>query len=385
MKVCIIGSGLGGLLSAAFLSEKGFKVEIFEKLPFIGGRFTSLNYKGYEISTGALHMIPHGKRGALGRLLKKIGCDVEIVDSNPDAEIYYKGERFTVTKKTFPIWEILFFYKELILSKIGRDKNLEEIGRKFDEITYLFLKSFLGWSLSIFPDQIRLSKFYPIYRKTLKYKGPGVPIGGCKAIVNSLFEIIRSNDGEIIFERVKALKPDREIAVYTEKRKGIYDYVISNIGHKLTAELMGEKFEEIPESKGVKYTIALDKPFIGHGGVLFTLGMNIAGMNEVTNIDENLGKKHMLQAHQPLREGKKEEILSGLKELKEMLRGYDYEILAIQSYKDDWPVNRIMAGRDFGNKTKFENLFVVGDGAKGDDIEVDGIALGVERVLEEIL
>jgi len=110
--------------------------------------------------------------------------------------------------------------------------------------------------------------------------------------------------------------------------------------------------------------------------------MSIAGMNEVTNVDENLGKKPMLQIHQPLRDGTKDEILRGLKEIKELLKGYQYEIIAIQSYKDDWPVNRVMAGMDRGNKTRYKNIFVVGDGAKGDDIEVDGVALGVQRVLE---
>ncbi len=385
MKACIIGSGLGGLLSAAFLSEKGFDVDVYEKLPFLGGRFTSLSYKGYEISTGALHMIPHGRRGALARMLKKIGCDVEIVDSKPDAEIYYEGERFVVSKKTFPIKELLFLYKELILSKLGKDRTLEEIGKSFDEITYLFLKSFLGWSLSIFPDQIKFSKFYPIYRSTLKYKGPGVPIGGCKAVIKSLCEVIRSNGGKILFEEVKAIKPGESLSIYA-KEKRVYDYVISDVGSKITAELLNrEKKSFPPESKGVKYTIALNEQFIGHSGVLFTLGKRIAGMNEVTNVDENLGKKHMLQAHQPLRYGSREEIISGLKELKEMLKGYDYEILAIQSYKDDWPVNRAMAGRDVENRTEIDKLFIVGDGAKGDDIEVEGVAIGVERTLEEIL
>uniref|UniRef100_A0A7C4S5L2 FAD-binding protein n=1 Tax=Geoglobus ahangari TaxID=113653 RepID=A0A7C4S5L2_9EURY len=379
--IAVIGSGLGGLLSAAALSEKGYHVHVYEKLPFIGGRFTSIRYKGFEVSTGALHMIPHGKRGPLGKMLRKLGCDVEIVDSKPEAEILYKGERYRVTKKAFPIKEILFFYKELILSKLGKDKTMEGVGRSLDEVTYLFLKSFLGWSLSIFPDQIRLSKFYPIYKATLKYGGPGVPVGGCRAVIEELSKIIRANGGEIIMERVNALKPGDKVGVFGKNKK-LYDYVISDIGHKLTAELLGEEYEKIPESRGVKFTIALNKPFIGHSGVLFTLGMSIAGMNEVTNVDENLGKKPMLQIHQPLRDGTKDEILRGLKEIKELLKGYQYEIIAIQSYKDDWPVNRVMAGMDRGNKTRYKNIFVVGDGAKGDDIEVDGVALGVQRVLE---
>ncbi len=42
------------------------------------------------------------------------------------------------------------------------------------------------------------------------------------------------------------------------------------------------------------------------------------------------------------------------------------------------------AGKDIGLETPCRNVFVVGDGAKGDAIEVDGIALGVEKVIESI-
>ena len=385
MRVGIVGAGLGGLLTGAILSENGYKVEIFERLPFIGGRFTSISYKGYEVSTGALHMIPHGSRGPLARLLRKSGCKVEIVDSTPEAEIYWNGEREVVSRKSFPLRDFIRLNLEFFSLKLGRNRTLEDFGRGLSEMTYLFLKAFLGWSLSVFPDQIRFGSIVPIYRQTERYRGPGIPVGGCRAVVEELAEIIRSNDGEIRREEVSALRAGERFGVYGSERHE-YDVVISNVGHKLTMELLGERYGSIrPESRGVKYTIALDEPFIGHTGVLFTLGTRIAGMNEVTNADENLGKKHMLQAHQPLREGRKEEILAGLRELKEILRGYSYEIIAIQSYRGDWPVNRVMAGFEESNHTPYENLYVVGDGAKGSDIEVDGVALGVEKVLEELL
>ena len=64
------------------------------------------------------------------------------------------------------------------------------------------------------------------------------------------------------------------------------------------------------------------------------------------------------------------------------MAGIEYEVISIQSYRDDWPVNRVKAGSDMGVRTPYGNLYVVGDGAKGDDIEVDGIALGVMEVME---
>ena len=53
-KICIIGAGIGGLTAGAILSNKGYKVTIFEKESIIGGRalslndFSSLDFKKYN-------------------------------------------------------------------------------------------------------------------------------------------------------------------------------------------------------------------------------------------------------------------------------------------------------------------------------------------------
>jgi len=59
--VIVAGAGIGGLLSAAMLSKRGLSVIVFERLSFIGGRFTSFNFKGYEIPSGAVHTIPNSR------------------------------------------------------------------------------------------------------------------------------------------------------------------------------------------------------------------------------------------------------------------------------------------------------------------------------------
>ena len=51
-KVVVIGSGLGGLISATLLAQSGYEVSVYEKNETLGGR---LNYKkrdGYFIDTG---------------------------------------------------------------------------------------------------------------------------------------------------------------------------------------------------------------------------------------------------------------------------------------------------------------------------------------------
>lgn len=51
--VVIVGAGIGGLMAAAWLAKEGRKVGIFERLSFIGGRYTELDYRGYAVTTAA--------------------------------------------------------------------------------------------------------------------------------------------------------------------------------------------------------------------------------------------------------------------------------------------------------------------------------------------
>ena len=85
MKALIVGGGLGGLLTAARLVREGHRVEVFERMPVIGGRFINLDYKGYQLTTGALHMIPHGNKGPLATMLRQVGANVKIIPSSPQA------------------------------------------------------------------------------------------------------------------------------------------------------------------------------------------------------------------------------------------------------------------------------------------------------------
>ncbi len=395
MRAAVIGAGLGGLLSANFLAEKGFKVDIYEKLPFYGGRFTNISYRGFQLSTGALHMIPHGNRGPLAQLLRKLNADVEIVDSKPEGEALYGGERLIIRKRNFPLRSKLKFFKWYFKNRIaGNDVSLKEFEAELDDFTRKFLRAFLGWSLSITTEDISFSHILPIYRHTIKHRGPGIPVGGCKGVVDALVENIKSYDGSIhLRTKVKGISKEGDRLCLITKEKNYYDIVFSNIGHLGTAKLLRDREYEnrvsnLEPSSGIKYTIAIDEPFIGHTGVLFTLDTErISGMNEVTNADPNLAPngKHLLMAHQPvITNNLRYEISLGLKDIKELLKGYNYEILAIQSYSGEWPVNRVRTGMDIGNETPYENLYVVGDGAKGDDIEVDGIALGVMRVISKL-
>jgi len=273
---------------------------------------------------------------------------------------------------------------------------MDEFEEGLDPFTVSFLRAFLGWSLSITPADIKFSKFLSILKNVEKYGGPGIPVGGCKAVIDALIETITSNEGRLhLRKKVKSvLVSNGSVEGLMIKEKENYDIILSNIGHELTAKMVQDRdyisrISNLEPSSGIKYSIALDEPFVGNTGVLFTPEMErISGLNEVTNADPNLAPngKHLLMAHQPvITNNIKYEIKKGMSELQKLLKNYRYEILAIQSYSNGWPVNRVKAGSDIGYRTPFRNLYVIGDGAKGDCIEVDGIALGIKNLMRDLL
>ena len=424
MKAIIIGSGLGGLLSAAKLSESGYEVEVFERLPIIGGRFTNIPYHGFQLTTGALHMIPHGPSGPLAKLLEDVGAKVEIIRKKPVAVILiprkkgdndysfgYRDILFEDFKRPFSLINRLKLIYYVISTRKNPPKGMsfaEWCTRHIDQDwTHRIADAFFGWALSLRAADVPVEEGFEIIENLYRYGGSGVPMGGCKGVIDALVDVIKKNGGVIntSAEVSEILSKDgvaTGVIVYSMEYPA--DLVISDIGHPFTSKLINDDTvrteidrymndaSKLKPSAGIKICLASDKPLIGHGGVLLTpYARRVNGINEVTNIDPELAPpgKHLTMAHQCVQwkdiDRLEEEIDLGLKDLEEIFAGKEYEVLLVQSYSDGWPVNRSPSGADMNNTTPIKNLYVVGDGAKGKGgIEVEGVALGVRNAMQEI-
>ncbi|MDP3105031.1 MAG: NAD(P)/FAD-dependent oxidoreductase [Candidatus Methanoperedens sp.] len=407
MKAIIIGAGLGGLLAGAKLCGAGYEVEIFERLPFIGGRFANIEYRGFKLSTGALHMIPHGSRGPLAQLLREVGAEVNIIDSNP-MEVIRKDNGNDI--------EFHDFRKELSLIKRIKLATILAYSLKFkpksdisfrdwvlkyfdDEFLLRLADSFCGWALSLKAKDVPAREMLDIIENMYRYKGSGVPQGGCGAVTGALADVIRAGGGKIhtgsCVEKI-IIDGGRAKGVIVNGKTIDSDLVISDIGHQGTAmmyECMDkgylEKINTVIPSKGIKICLCANEPLIGHSGVFFTpYAERINGINEVTQADPSLAPpgKHLVMSHQAvLSDNLEEEIKLGLSDLKRLFPDKKYEVLLVQSYSGGWPVNRASSGSDTGNTTPVDDLHVVGDGAKGKGgIEVEGVALGVRNLMKEL-
>lgn len=410
MRAVVIGSGIGGLLTSSFLAKNGYEVTVLEKAPYIGGRFTNLDYKGFGLSTGAFHMLPHGEDGPLAYLLKLLGANVTIVNSNPKGRIFYGGKTFHYRDgwKYFGWREkakAMKLLADIKRNKLPAEEEAEMSGREWirerigdNEFVDLFIKSFLGWADSVL--DVPAGELAREIKAALKWGGPGLVKGGCKAITGELTRITEEGGGKVLTrEKVVEIDPDGKRVITADGEEFAYDVLISNVGIKETVELIGrdnfdreylKRVDALRPSEGIKYNVALKgEPRIGNT-VVFTLDTErINGYNEPSSISPELAPEGhtLIMLHHALQSRNvKAEQRKGIEDIYRIFPNLDEEgeILLIQTYLDGNPVNRVASGQtveDF----PLQDVYIVGDAYKlPGGIEVEGIALGVMRTLERL-
>jgi phytoene dehydrogenase-like protein len=408
MKVGIIGAGLGGLLAGTALAKQCHKVTVFERLPYHGGRFTNIEYKGYQLSTGALHLIPHGTAGPFGTMLKRLGVNAPIVRTTIPGLFRFGGKNYThrQLQDLFGSWNKVKLAKltaDLRYSNGGDEPYLEWVRKRISHKKVLDLaNSFCRWSMSVDADEVTSREVVSITKNIDRYGATGVPIGGCKTVVDGLVEELKRNSGEIHLQASveEILTEDgRVTGLATPEENFEFDAVISNIGPKGTISLSkNEEFSReyidtissLKSANGIKISFTSDTPLVGSTCTFFTPeAERIGGLVELTHIDPSLAPKgrHLLMSHQKLYgEDINKEIEAGIEDLRNIFPEFDghCELLMVQCYKNHWPVNRTASGTHLGPQTPIGGLYNVGDGIKPQGfMETEGVAAGVELMLEK--
>ena len=411
LKIGIIGAGLGGLLAGAFLAKKGNEVTIFEKLPRIGGRFTNVTLKGFQLSTGALHMIPH-YNGTLPRMLRELNAGVTFIKCSPPGLFRINKKDYTYDKlpELFGAWnkiKLLKLMNDLLKSQGGSESYEEWISKRImHKKVFDLANAFCRWSLSLDANEVSSSEICAITQNVEKFGGPAVPKGGCKAISEELARIIMQNNGKIFLKtEVKRIVVENSIAkgIETEENYHDFDVIINNAGPKETVKLCGEKnfdkayikkIKSIKEATGIKINFAAKKAMLKTSAVIFTPDAQvIGGINEVTNADKSLapGSMHLIMTHQKIYSQNKakirEEIEKGIEDVRENIPEFDKycELLTVQIYRENNPVNRSVQGSYISFLTPIKNLYNVGDAIKPRGyMETEGVAKGVELMLKNL-
>ncbi|MGG3891725.1 phytoene desaturase family protein [Metabacillus fastidiosus] len=286
--VIVIGSGLGGLVSAAMLAKQGKKVTVLEQHYLSGGYATSFKRRKLEFEVSLHLMGDLGEGGTLRKILEELGV-LETVD-------FYEVD--SLYKVVFPDKSIIALsgnvqdYKQQLINIFPQEKNgIETFVQTFikirEEIMYITERNNSGQTINLFQDaptlisyqndtlKIMLSKFInseelqtiisqywmyfglpPSQMSAVFYAyvwteyhiyGGYYPHRRSQSLSDALKNIILKNGGEVLVrqEVTKILHNDNRVyGVETAKKQQlIADCIISNVNPKHTfGDLIGYEF-----------------------------------------------------------------------------------------------------------------------------------------------
>lgn len=402
----IIGAGIGGLCCGALLARAGLKVLIVEKSPIPGGRYTSVEYKGFTIPT-ASWMLLYGRDDPVYRTLEEIGAPaIEMRGpGTPIARYRIHGRIYDWPEKG----ALRYLLGQAARNPTEAERVIEALSQAMADIPREPF-SFRDWLLRYTRDEAVHGIFQAqiitwcgmnahelpageFIRALLSFRGRDtfrIPRHGLRDIVDALVGVIRGAGGEILLgtraerievekriaRRIIALRRDETIAIEAET-------VVSNIGPRKTVELAGkEHFPEeylaqaarIRPAVGMDFLFVTDRPLLDFAGTLYTTDtLRKEGWSVPTLMwpEHAPAGKHLLHAfavpesldeYDPRRE--QEAILRDLHTVFPDFEAAGGRLLLRRHFAGEWPCTRARQGQDMNHRTPIENLFNVGDGAK---------------------
>ncbi len=435
----VVGAGLGGLLSAAQLLQRGKRVAVLERLTHCGGRFTAKSFQGVQISTGAVHMVPFGSSGVLARMLRRLHIPHRLLDADVFGSFHVHGRqvrargllgvfKFLGPRQSF--WFLRLGYLMFLRPLPQEERDLpfsawleRHIDVQRNRELVAFFECIARFALSLELHQVSTAEVIATTKNMFSYGAPGILEGGCGALTLELERRLRERGAELLLAhevvqimhaqgrvtgvRARAKRSDEELLLRAP-------LVISDVGPRATQALIeghqirqaevlkqgqstsAEEGAEQPgaspyrEAVGLKVHLLSDVSLIPHRGIMYCLDtQRIAGIVQPTNCDPRLAPpgKHLLITHQVIQsERLEEEKALALADLR-LLFGEAFEqhcrVLTMSTYRGEWPVNRITQGADITPVTPLQGLFLVGDAVKPSGyLMVEGVAQSVNYVLD---
>ena len=424
--VAIIGSGMGGMCAAALLAHEGYRVLVVEKLPQLGGRCTTIEYKGFKIP----HVCQeHPINGPAAGVFKEVGAEFDVV---PQPPIFYriKGKDYQAPEKG----QFAFLLSKCCQDEAEFTRVRTAVRRATSWLEPSNSISFRDWLLQYTNNELVLGLFQnvvgsliysPLNEISAKdimwfYTGgmrwwslAGRARLGNIALMESLAKVIRGRGSEI-WTRCLAkqiLTEDGVVKGIVVDKQGdeieiTARAVVSNAGPIETVRLAGEEkmdkgyVKELKEKLHIASQMLIafvsDRPLIEYPG-----GLGMVGARRVVNIScytltcpelSPPGKYLHTAQCQPRSEfttlNRLKEIEAALEDLREHVPGFDEyaEVLNVSCFfNPGWPAAYNLPGYYPPERTPLENLYNVGDGvgpytATG----TGGCALTARTVLEDI-
>jgi len=403
--ILVIGSGMGGMSAAALLAKDGYRVFVTEKTARIGGRCSTLEYKGYKCTSGVLAVEVNG---IVQELFELTGASFDVVPAG--AILFRIDDRLYPANRNGGMKSLLEATGagqdsvERIMSAMSRAINWKEpspgitlenwIQQYTDhpgiiEVFQVLVKT----TMMVKVDEVSARYFFKLVRTVKGASEFGYCSDGSAALPEALGRTVLQNGGEIWTDsRVTRIVVDDGVvqgAILNHQEREFFieaQVVVSDTGPKKTVELAGENYfdpdylqeleTKLEPTTVICLQVGLNEPLFEQNHVLLTGTNRVYALYQPTVICPGLAPegKHLLIANAipqsslalSSEAGRQREIDLCFEDIEEAYPEFTKSSMVLLTglYRDFWPGMHSWPGKDMPIKTPIINLYNVGDGVK---------------------
>lgn len=393
----VIGSGAGGICTAARLAHGGHRTLLVETLGQIGGRASTRDVNGFLCNTGALVI---ELDGMVAQTYRDLGLTLRLYEPEQASTVLRLGRRdINVTEGLGGFLrdispQLLRFVakvapgfrpkpRESVLSWLSRlTTNPSILGLVDNAIGAMFAAN-----LANFPADV----FLHYFTKGTGFKKIGMPVGGTIAVWKPLADVVSANGGEVwLHSKVVSLTfaNDGKVNGIVIERDGetvtvSASSVVSNAGPLATVHLAGEGNLPPAYVREVSKATAPAAIITAHFAsptplasfpclALFAKSRRLvyAGNFSAPQLQRTPPGWHLYCGASVPRPSQGEFDVSQetellFEDLREHFPGFSRDmVVAVDVTAHDWPAQRAITGYDLPQRTPVDNLWNVGDGVK---------------------
>ena len=414
--VVIIGSGIGGLMTAAALAKDGHSVGVFEKLPFIGGRYTEIDYRGYAVTTAAWTSL--GPKSNIGAFLEEMGAPIEYVSLRDKScpqqfTVRFKdGREFASLQTMLSRRDWRAYVRALVR---GRKLDLQDASTRdyveeyvsnaglIDAINAIALTA-SGVDIDRFPASEYIVVTTDTARAGLDF---ACTVGGVRTLVQALEDVVTSHGGQV-FTNTKigrvlleggnaagvALTNGDRVEARTVIHNGGIGRFVKLVGpENLPSDYVSRVHDLVPVDCAA-IILGTTEPLLTEAPILMTPGTDrVAGIFAPTFLDPSVAPpgRHMVDVFLPvLSDDRTKELQLAMRDLRALFPNLDdaLDCMVPMFFTGTW--TGAETGQTFGQvgdqrfdpRSPIPGLYLVGMDVVGSAAAGDLIPVGVRRLLE---
>jgi phytoene dehydrogenase-like protein/NAD-dependent dihydropyrimidine dehydrogenase PreA subunit len=413
--VAIIGAGIGGLMAAAALAKDGHRVGIFEKLSFIGGRYTEIDHRGYAVTTAA--WTPLGPRCNIGEFLQEVGAEVDYVSLKDKGCEQQFAVRFK-DGRDFPSLQAMLSRQDwrsyvralvrgrkLHLREATTRDYVEEHVRSDDLMATI--NAIAGTASGLNVDNFPASEYIQVTTDTARAGTDfAFPVGGVRSLIDALARVVVQNGGHILSQTEVSgvrlqdgeatgivLNNGDQIEAHTVIHNGGIGRFVKLVGANNLPHAYLQRLEKSVRLDCAAIILGTTEPLLAKAPMLMTPGTDrVVGVFAPTFFDPSVAPpgKHMVDVFLPLySDDRTGELELAMGDLHALFPNLDdvLDMAVPMFFTGAWSGTESaqtlgqVGDQRLDPKTPIPNLYLVGMDAVGSGAAGDLVPIGVRRLL----